>query len=227
MRRDDAAAARAYFEEATKLDPSLAAPWANLGAIALSYRDYAAAESAYAQAIAAGGSRWDTHLAHAWALEGLRKPKDARAEFEKVLALKAGQEDALYGRAVALKAEGDLPAALEAFKAYALGPKASKLKDAQSQMASIELRLKNPPQAPRAAVKERAAAGSGDVDLSRLPIGTDTGPAATQLPTEAPPAPETAPQPAAPPKVKEKPGEKDPGLQKPAPGGTVQANVQR
>src|SRR5205085_7019467 len=118
MRRDDVAAARAYFEQAAQLDASFAPAWANLGAISLQYRDYAAAEQAYAKAIALDGNRWDTRLAHGWALEGLRKPKDARAEYEKVLALKPGQEDALYGKAVALKTEGDLPGAMQAFKEY-------------------------------------------------------------------------------------------------------------
>src|SRR5207237_10125796 len=50
-RRDDAAAARAYFEQATQLDASFAPAWANLGALALSYRDYEAAERNYAKAL--------------------------------------------------------------------------------------------------------------------------------------------------------------------------------
>lgn len=214
MRRDDTSAARAFFDEATRLDPSLAAPWANLGALALQYRDYAAAEPAYAKAVALEPGRWNTHLAHAWALEGLKKPKEARAEYEKVLAVRPQQEDALFGRATALKLEGDLPAALEAFKAYAQLPKAVKLKEAQAQVASIDLRLKNPPQAakPAAVAKERAAPG-GEVDLSRLPIGTDTGPAATQLPSDAPDAPATPPPAPAPEK---------PAPEKPAPKGNVE-----
>ncbi len=200
MRREDTGAARGFFDEATRLDPGLAAPWANLGALALRYRDYPAAEQAYAKAVTLGLGRWDTHLAHAWALEGLKRPKDARAEYEKVLVVRPQQEDALYGRANALKLEGDLPAALEAFKAYAQLPRAAKLKEAQAQVASIDLRLKNPPQAakPAAVAKERTAGASeGEVDLSRLPIGTDTGPAATQLPSEAPDA-APAPAPAVP-----------------------------
>ena len=195
MRRDDTSAARGFFDEATRLDPNLAAPWANLGALALQYRDYAAAEQAYGKAIALGLGRWDAHLAHAWALEGLKRPKDARAEYEQVLAVRPQQEEALYGRANALKIEGDLPAALEAFKAYARLPKPGKLKEAQAQVASIDLRLKNPPQAakPAAGAKERGAAG--EVDLSRLPVGTDTGPASTQLPSDAPDAPAATPAP--------------------------------
>jgi tetratricopeptide (TPR) repeat protein len=228
MRRDDTSAARGFFDEATRLDPALAAPWANLGALALQYRDYPAAEQAYGKAVILEPGRWDIHLAHAWALEGLKRPKDARAEYEKVLAARPRQEDALYGRANALKIEGDLPGALEAFKAYALLPKAAKLKEAQAQVASIDLRLKNPPQAakPAAVAKERGqGAAEGEVDLSKLPVGTDTGPAATQLPSDSPdaapsPAPEKAP---APPQDKAPKG----NVEQPAPAVHASAKAQR
>lgn len=145
MARGDAATARASFEQAARLDPAFAPAWANLGALALRYRDYAASEEAYAKAVEIDGRRWDTRLAHGWALEGLRRPKEARAEYEKALELKPGQEDALYGRALALKAENDLPAALQAFREYAANAKAAHVKEAQQQIAAIDLRLKNPP----------------------------------------------------------------------------------
>jgi hypothetical protein len=161
-------------------------------------------------------SRWETHLAHGWALEGLKKSRDARAEYEKVLALKPGQEDALYGKAVALKAEGDLPGAMAAFKAYAGLPKAPRAKEAQNQIAAIDLRLKNPPAAaPKPAARPAAAA---EVDLSKLPQGTDTGGASPEkLPTPEGSAP-TAPEPA-----KEKPAAgKDGGVQNAQPASTAQ-----
>jgi len=181
MRRDDVTAARGYFEQATQLDAGFAPAWANLGSIALQYRDYAAAEQACAKAVAIDGNRWETRLAHGWALEGLRKPKDARAEYEKVLALKPGQEDALYGKALALKAENDLPAAMQAFKEYVASSKATHVKEAQNQIAAIDLRLKNPPAAaPKAAANKAAAA----LDLSKLPQGTDTGPSIEKLPSD-------------------------------------------
>jgi tetratricopeptide (TPR) repeat protein len=193
MKRDDVAAARAYFAESTRLDPGLAAAWANLGAIALGYRDYAAAEQSYAKAVQLDGSRWDTHLAYGWALEGLKKPKDARAEYEKVLAMKPSQEDALYGKALALKAEGDLRAAMEAFKAYLATPKAAHAREAQNQIAAIDLRLKNPPATAQA--MKPGAKPAGELDLSKLPQGTDIGPSNDKLPTEedmGPGAPEPA-----------------------------------
>jgi Flp pilus assembly protein TadD len=147
MRRDDVASARGYFEEATQLDPALAPAWANLGSLALRYRDYTAAEQAYARAGQLDPARWETHLALGWALEGLRKPREARAEYEKVLALDPLQEDALYGKALALKAEGDLRGALLAFKEYIGLPNATHLKDARNQLAAIDLRLKSTAQA--------------------------------------------------------------------------------
>jgi Flp pilus assembly protein TadD len=142
LRRDDAAAARAELEEAVTLNPAFAAAWANLGALALRYRDYSAAEASYAKAIALDAHRWQTRLGHGWALEGLKRPQDARAEYETVLALRPSQEDALYGRAVALRAEGDLPKAEQAFKDYARTGKVH-FKEAQGQIVQIELRLKN------------------------------------------------------------------------------------
>ncbi|HEX4385072.1 MAG TPA: tetratricopeptide repeat protein [Myxococcales bacterium] len=187
MRRDDVAAAKANFEEAVKLDPGFGAGWVNLAALALRYRDYPAAEASSAKALAIDGSRWETHLAHGWALAGLKKPKEARAEYEQVLALQPAQEDALYGRALALRAEGDLPNALQAFKEYAANDKATHLKEAQGQVVQIELRLKNPPPQLKAAVKPVQAK-----DLTTLPQGTDVAPPASDLPTEeaAPPGEE-------------------------------------
>jgi tetratricopeptide (TPR) repeat protein len=183
MRRDDVTAARADFEQATQLDPGFAPAWANLGAIALQYRDYSAAEQAYAKAVALDGTRWDTHLAHGWALEGLRKARDARGEYEQVLAMKPGQEDALYGKALALKAENDLPAAMQAFKEYVANSKVTHVKEAQNQIAAIDLRLKNPPKilAPQPAAKPAAAAA---LDLSKLPQGSDTAGSGEKLPAD-------------------------------------------
>ena len=213
MKRDDVAAARGYFEQATQLDGSFAPAWANLGAVALSYRDYPAAEQAYAKAVQLDPNRWDTRLAHGWALEGLRRPKDARGEYEKVLALRPGQEDALYGKALALKAENDLPAALQAFKEYAANSKATHVKEAQNQIAAIDLRLKNPPaSAPRPAgapAGRPAGSAAAELDLSQLPQGTDTGPSVEKLPADEGGA---APEPAA------KPADKSPAEKVPAAG---------
>ncbi|MGZ6142977.1 MAG: tetratricopeptide repeat protein [Myxococcales bacterium] len=225
MRRDDATAARAYFEQATQLDASFAPAWANLGALALQYRDYAGAEQAYAKAVALDGTRWETHLARGWALEGLRKAKDARAEYEKVLAMRPGQEDALYGKAVALKAENDLPAAMQAFKEYVANSKATHVKEAQNQIAAIDLRLKNPAPKP-APVAAKPASAAAALDLSKLPQGTDTGPSSEKLPTDEGMGPGAATPPESPAKTPEKPAPtgKDGGVQNSAPTGIKAAS---
>jgi tetratricopeptide (TPR) repeat protein len=141
LRRGDAAAARAHFEAATALDPRFAPAWSNLGALALSYRDYAAAADAYGRAARLEPSRWETRLACGWALEGQGKPLPARAEYEAVLALRPGQDDALFGRAAALRAEGDLAGARAAFQQYVSGETPARLKEALAQIAAIDLRL--------------------------------------------------------------------------------------
>jgi tetratricopeptide (TPR) repeat protein len=185
LQREDVAAARAFFEEAAQLDPDFAPAFINLGALAARYRDYAASEQAFAKAVQLDPTRWESHLARAWALEGLRRPREARVEYEKVLALAPHQDDALYGKALALKAEGDLPAALSGFKQYLGLPKASRVKEAQTQLAAIDLRLRN---APPAAARSAAKGAAGALDLSKLPQGADPGSPTEELPAEDPPS---------------------------------------
>ena len=195
LRKGDLTAARARFEEAARLDPAFGPAWANLGSLALSYRDYQTAAAAYAKATAADPARWELQLAQAWALDGLKRPAEARAAYQKVLALKPGQDDALWGQATALKAEGKLPEAMAAFKSYALAPKALRVRDAQGQIAQIDLRLKNPPQkAPPPDAKKDANAGAGsDISMLTLPPGVAASsepapnlPTDLQLPGEEP-----------------------------------------
>src|SRR5205085_1643753 len=115
-------------------------------------------------------ARWQSHLGRAWALEGLRRPRDARAEYEKVLAIEPRQEDALYGRALALKTEGELSAALLAFKEYVGLPKASRLKEAQSLLAVPALAEEKPgvkvvQEADRIVVRKRTVIDFNDVTV--------------------------------------------------------------
>ena len=201
----EATAARGWFEEATRLDPTLAAAWANLGALALRYRDYGAAADAYGKAVALEGEEWQTHLGHGWALEGLRQHRAARGEYEKVLALRPVQEDALYGKAAALKAENDLPAALEAFKAYLASGKPARSKEAEGQIASIALRLKNPPPQRPAPQRDKPAA-AGQPDLTRLPEGGDASAPAEKLPELDGPGDGLKSEPQKPPAPAAKPG---------------------
>ncbi|MFL5427512.1 MAG: tetratricopeptide repeat protein [Myxococcales bacterium] len=141
-RRGDSAAARALFLEATSIDPGFAPAWANLGALLLSYRNYAAAQDAFAKAVALDPARPELHLGYAWSFEGARKVALARAEFDEVLRLAPGEIDALYGRAAALRAEGQLEMALRAFREYVGKPNAPRIREAQGNISAIELRLK-------------------------------------------------------------------------------------
>jgi tetratricopeptide (TPR) repeat protein len=185
LRRDDIVAARALFEEATRLEAAFAPAWLNLGALSLRYRDYAAAEQAYGRAIQLDGGRWESRLARGWALEGLGRPREARAEYEKVLAVDPRQDDALYGKALALKNEGDLASALAAFKQYLSLSRPAHLKEAQGHLAAIGLRLKHSPSPVAATTPKEAAAG---LDLSTLPQGSKQGPAAEELPARGAPS---------------------------------------
>jgi cellulose synthase operon protein C len=141
--RGDPVAARAFFLQATAIDPRFAPAWANLATLLLSYRDYRGAQDAYAKAVELDPDRPELHLGYAWALEGGRKVALARAEFDEVLRLRPGEIDALYGRASALRAEGQLELALRAFREYVTRPNASRLKEAKGNIAAIELRLKS------------------------------------------------------------------------------------
>jgi len=111
--------------------------------VLLSYRDYRGAQEAYAKAVELDLEHPELHLGYAWALEGGRKVALARAEFDEVLRLRPGEIDALYGRAAALRAEGQLELALRAFREYVTRPNASRVKEANGNIAAIELRLKS------------------------------------------------------------------------------------
>ena len=141
--RGDPAAARAFFLQSSAIDPAFAPAWANLGTLLLSYRDYAAAQDAYAKAVEHDPDRPELHLGHAWALEGAHTVALALAEFDQVLRLRPGEIDALYGRASALRAEGQLEAALRAFREYVARPNAPRTREAEGNISAIELRLKS------------------------------------------------------------------------------------
>ena len=163
MRRGDLVAARAAFEQASREDAALAAPWANLGALALAYRDYAAAAEAYAKA---ADSRFDALGDAARSRLGAGGPgqvREARAAYDRVLALSPRQDDALYGKAAALKGSGDLAGALAAFQEYAALPGPPRLQDARNQLAALALRMKakeagSAPAQPAKVAGERATA---------------------------------------------------------------------
>jgi Flp pilus assembly protein TadD len=86
------------FRKALAIDPKFPLAYSNLGALALSYRDYSGAESYLAEAISLDSASYRNHLYYAYALDGqkakdIKKAQIAGLEFEKALALR--DQDAL------------------------------------------------------------------------------------------------------------------------------------
>src|SRR5205807_2106646 len=124
-------------------------------------------------------------------------------------------EDALYGRALAFKGEGNLPEAMKAFQHYVSLPHAARSKEAQTQIAQIDLRLKN--QAPVAKAEPQKRDVKGGADLSALPVGKDEegavgAPPLPELPSDDPEgvAPTQAAQPAPEGEKKDEPKKDEP-----------------
>jgi tetratricopeptide (TPR) repeat protein len=99
--------ARAEFDRAAALDPGSADAWANLGALALGWRDYAGAERAYRRASELEPWVIDSRLRLAQALaaqaaEDPAKAAAASAAYRDVLARAPGRPEAICGAGWAL-----------------------------------------------------------------------------------------------------------------------------
>lgn len=110
LARGEPQAALGHFNRAVALDEKCATAWANLGAMALAYRDYAGAERALVKLVELEPTRVDSLLSLGWALTGQqrtqpRKGEEAGRVFERVLALDPDQPDALCGAAWAFSGE--------------------------------------------------------------------------------------------------------------------------
>lgn len=110
LARGELQAALGHFRRAVALDEKCAAAWANLAAMALTYRDYAGAERALVKLVELEPTSVDSLLSLGWALTGQqrtqpRKGEEAGRVFERVLAIDPGQPDALCGAAWAFSGE--------------------------------------------------------------------------------------------------------------------------
>jgi tetratricopeptide (TPR) repeat protein len=94
--------ALAQFQRAVALDERFAPGYENLGALALTWRDYAGAERAFGKVVQLEPQSPGAWLSYAWALDGQKgtDPKKGLAAgeaFEKVLALRAESSEAVCG----------------------------------------------------------------------------------------------------------------------------------
>jgi hypothetical protein len=100
----------AQFLRAVELNKDFAPGLFNIGAMALAYRDYEGAERVLGRVIELDPTSYESFLAYAWALDGQkgRDPKKglkAGETFERVLAIKPDQPDAICGAAWAYAAD--------------------------------------------------------------------------------------------------------------------------
>lgn len=146
--------ALAAFREAARLDPNLAAAHANVGAIALAYRDYAKAEESYRAAVTLEPNDWETRLALGWTLEGARKCDRALPEYDKVLSLRPDYPDAVFGQGACHKQLRNWEGVLASFTRYVSLPGANRLEAAQAEIKSAEYMVSLNKKAPEPEVKK-------------------------------------------------------------------------
>ena len=202
LKMDDRPRALAQFQKAVSLDDTFAAGHLNLGALALSYRDYAGAERSFAKALSLDPEGVDGQLYLAYALDGQKglDPKKGMAAgeaFEKVLARRSDQPEAVCGAgwAYAVDRSGFEKAIAFLDRCKELGATSSNDKQLiTAKVQGLQNMLKNPPApapAPAATAeaegepkKEGAAAtgGAGSSVMNQLPQDTA---APEQAPTEA------------------------------------------
>lgn len=110
LKIDERRLALGQFQKAVDLNKDFAPGLFNIGAMALSYRDYDGAEKVLHRATELDPTSYEGFLAYAWALDGQkgREPKkglEAGEAFERVLAIKPDQADAICGAAWAYAAD--------------------------------------------------------------------------------------------------------------------------
>lgn len=110
LKLDERRAALGQFQKAVSLNKDFAPSLFNIGAMALSYRDYDGAEKVLSRATELNQNSYEGFLAYAWALDG-QKGRDAKKGlkagdmFERVLAIKSDQNDAVCGAGWAYAAD--------------------------------------------------------------------------------------------------------------------------
>jgi tetratricopeptide (TPR) repeat protein len=112
LREDNVIEAYSEFRRAVELEPGLTSAWVNIGAMALSFRDYDAALEAFELVLANRPDDLDTRLSYGAALRGVDQPEAAEAEYEAILAAAPTHPGALFNMALLhQEAYQDYPAA--------------------------------------------------------------------------------------------------------------------
>lgn len=140
--------ALAQFRKAVEQDENFAPGHANIGAMALSYRDYETAAKSFETVTRLEPTNATAWLNLGWAYEGFRTPdgmhktKEAVTAFEKVLSLVKDQPDAIYGIAKAYAGElKDLPKARSFYERYLALADAPLREKAQRELQMVNQRI--------------------------------------------------------------------------------------
>jgi tetratricopeptide (TPR) repeat protein len=210
LKIDERRLALGQFQKSVQLNDKFAPGHVNIGAMALSYRDYENAERSFAKATSLDPTSYDGFLAYAWALDGQkgRDPKkgaQAGQAFEKVLALKADQPEAICGAgwAYAVDKSGFDKAIpfLEKCKALAsTTPQELQLIDAKLKGIAAMQKAGAQAPAPVEKPKEKPKANTGPSMLDKVTdeAAKEESAAPTPAADPAPAAPAPAPAPAPP-----------------------------
>ncbi len=205
LKIDERRLALGQFQKSVQLNDKFAPGHVNIGAMALAYRDYENAERSFAKATSLDPTSYDGFLAYAWALDGQkgRDPKKgvlAGQAFEKVLALKADQPDAICGAGWAYAVEKSAFDKAVPFLEKCKGLPGTSTQDQQlidAKLKGIAAMQKSgaPAPAPADKPKEKPKANTGPSMLDKV-----TDEAAKEEGAAPAPAPEGAAAPAAEPK---------------------------
>ncbi len=140
LQQDNVIEAYQEFQRAVELDPSLTEAWSNIGAMALSFRDYDAALNAFEQVLAETPDDLDVRLSYGAALRGVDAPDEAEAEYQAVLAAEPGHLGALFNMALLYQeAKQDYPGACGYYRQYlsSAPSSATRYEDATRRMSSL------------------------------------------------------------------------------------------
>lgn len=125
LAEDDVITAYAEFQRAVALDDSYLDAWMNIGAMALSFRDYEAGRQAFARVLESADqlapqTLIDAKLSYGVALRGSGRLDEAQAMYEEVLEADPDDIRALYNLGVlAQEARQDYGQALEYYEQFA------------------------------------------------------------------------------------------------------------